>query len=95
MSWKIAKKIGGPITMRYSVGQKVAVVTETPLDNGCYWGASVSYSDPDTAHASMLIGPLLKTSNEAVAWCEQYLAKTAESVPDVMTAAIAAALEIN
>ena len=74
MSWKIAKKSGGPITMSYSVGAKVAKITETHWHNGTQWGASVSYSDPDTAHASMLVGPLFKTSNEAVAWCEQYFA---------------------
>jgi len=61
--------------MRYSVGPKVAVVTETPLANGCYWGASVSYSEIDaTPHVSMLIGPLFKTSTAAVDWCEQYFA---------------------
>lgn len=70
--WTIAKKSGGPITMRYSVGPKVAVVTETPMDKGCYWGASVSYSE--ASHASMMLGPLFKTSSDAVAWCEKYLA---------------------
>ena len=77
MTWKITKKSGGPVTIRYSVGPKVAVVTETPLDNGCYWGASVSYSEPEIGaitHASMLIGPLFTTSTAAVGWCEQYLA---------------------
>lgn len=72
MTWKITKKSGGPVTMRYSVGSKVAVITETLLDNKCYWGANVSYSE--ASHASMLIGPLFATSTAAVDWCEQYLA---------------------
>jgi hypothetical protein len=58
--------------MRYSVGSKVAVVTETATNNGTQWGASVSYSE--ASHASMMLGPLFKTSNDAVAWCEKYLA---------------------
>ena len=70
--WTIAKKNGGPITMRYSVGSKVAVITETATNNGTQWGASVSYSE--ASHASMLIGPLFKTSTAAVDWCEQYFA---------------------
>lgn len=57
--------------MHYSVGSKVAVVTETATNNGTQWGASVSYSE--TSHASMMLGPLFKTSNDAVAWCEKYL----------------------
>ena len=72
MIWKVTKKNGGPITMRYSVGSKVAVITETLLDNKCYWGANVSYSE--ASHASMLIGPLFATSTAAVNWCEQYFA---------------------
>jgi len=73
--WTIAKKSGGPITMRYSVGSKVAVVTETATNNGTQWGASVSYSEIGAiTHASMLIGPLFKTSTAAVDWCEQYFA---------------------
>ncbi len=70
--WTIAKKSGGPVTMRYSVGSKVAVVTETAANNGTQWGASVSYSE--ASHASMMLGPLFKTSSDAVAWCEKYLA---------------------
>ena len=58
--------------MRYSVGSKVAVVTETATNNGTQWGASVSYSE--VSRASMLIGPLFKTSTAAVDWCEQYFA---------------------
>lgn len=72
MIWKVTKKNGGPITMRYSVGSKVAVITETLLDNECYWGATVSYSE--ASRASMLIGPLFATSTAAVNWCEQYFA---------------------
>lgn len=70
--WTIAKKSGGPITMRYSVGSKVAVVTETAAYNGTQWGANVSYSE--ASRASMLIGPLFATSTAAVNWCEQYFA---------------------
>ena len=58
--------------MRYSVGSKVAVVTETAAYNGTQWGASVSYSE--ASRASMQLGPLFKTSSDAVAWCEKYLA---------------------
>ena len=72
MIWKVTKKNGGPITMRYSVGSKVAVVTETATNNGTQWGANVWYSE--ASHTSMLIGPLFATSTAAVNWCEQYLA---------------------
>lgn len=58
--------------MHYSVGSKVAVVTETTTHNGTQWSASVSYSE--ASHASMMLGPLFKTSNAAIAWCEKYLA---------------------